>query len=536
VSESTAPFRFDNKMNFDFRSPPRGHLAFESALREAEEAQFVRRLEEVPLAYFFKHNLIQEASYTTLTRHERKRLHTVTAHVMEADAGAALDAISAQLAQHYAAAGDDVKTLEYAARAAGVNQRNFAIPEARLHYAQALEALERLADSVERRRCKVDLGLRRLELLWSTGTAEQDLRTVADLENLTQTLLREQVNTEQDRLLLARVHSAKAGLYFAKNQVGVAMNLFQQVLTEGADLGDEELLASPSQMIAGGLVLKGMFAQALPLAMRAWSHWQNKPERWEWSVLVYLVMALVNLGRAEQARALLQSIPAELDIPESSRAMTFINISLANVYLVEYDYEKMADVCERGVTSSRAGDDRVDLYIVLALEAVAESYLGRTAAARAHMAESQQLLRAMGGQIFQSDSVAAMCAQVTLNLGDAPQAAQLAEEAVNFARSIGGWYAQGLAERIWGLALAQMGPPFSTQALEHMKASLAALEACEALLERARARVILADLLQKRGEPATAREQLEQAAAQFEAMGLAHEMEKAQMFLNKVKS
>lgn len=536
MTDSNAAFRFDDKMNFDFHAPRRERAELESALRKAEEAQFVRRLVEMPVAYAFKHTLIQEASYTSLTRHDRKRLHAIIAHVLEAEAGFALDQASAELAHQYAAAGDDAKTLEYAARAAEVDRHMFAFPEARLHYAQALDALGHLPDSVENRRLKIDLWLRFLELRWTGGAAEDDLVFLQELEQLALTLPKEDATVREDRLRVARIHSARGGMYLARNQIPLAMESFHQVLAEAKDLGDEALLATPSLMVGTILILKGFFAQALPLVTRAWTVWRDQPERWEWTSLIYLVTALANLGRGKEARQHVEEVLASTAVPSHSRAMTFLNMSLATIAWMEGLYEEMLAVCKTAVQSSKANEDLLDLYLVLAHLALAESHLGQVDAARTHMAESQNLRASLGGRIFYSDWVAAIYAEVALQQGELERAVKLSEEAWNVARSIDGWYAQGFAQRTWGQALAQMEPSHPEQALEHMQASLAAFETCEAVVERARTRTALAIVLQRIGETKQAGEQLEQAAAQFEAAGLASELEKTRDLLKEINS
>ena len=244
----------------------------------------------MPLAYFFKHNLIQEAWYTTLTRHERKRLHTMTAHIMEADAGAALDAISPPLAQHYAAAGDDVKTLEFRGTRCQCQPTQFCdsgSPPA-LH-AQALEALERLPDSVENRRFKVDLGLRFLDLRWSGGTADQDLAYLDKLEALSRTLVSDPSATIQTTFTSPAHFCVKGESLFCKESNVVGDGSVPAVADQTTDLGDDQLLAIPSLMLGAALVVQGFLAQALPLVTRAWRVWQDQPQGAVTGITVALV-------------------------------------------------------------------------------------------------------------------------------------------------------------------------------------------------------------------------------------------------------
>ena len=514
-------------MNYDFSVASGKSGSLGVILTNIESAQLIRRIDEPDLAYLFKHALVQDTAYESLLKHDRKGLHRAVAKALERAYPDQLDEFASQLAWHYAEAGDDEKTCEYAARAAEADRRVFADPEARLHYAQALDALGRLPDSIENRRLKIDLWLQFSDLRWTSGTAEQDLAFLDELEGIAHTLLAGDGGAVDDRLRLARIHLVKGGLYIALNQTPPAMALFKQVLAEAQDLGDRKLLATPSVLIGGALNLQGFFAKSLPLVSEAWEVYKDRPERWEWSALVYVTTSLLNLGRLEEARELVEGALASKAAPDNTQAMTHVCFAQSTIAWMERSPLAMLESSEGAVRASRTTEAPLFLYIALAFHALAESYLGKTDAARIHMEESKRIRERLGGQIFFSDWVGAMHAEVALQLGDLEDACRLAEEAWNFARSIDGFYAQGLAQRTWAEALLRLHPPRTGQAEEHLVASLAAFESCEAPVETARTKIALAKILLERGAVDAAREYFEQAVAQFRAAGLTRELEQA---------
>lgn len=111
----------------------------DSALLQLSQAELVRRLAEVERAYMFKHALVQETVHATLLRQENKRLHRLVAFALEEVNATRLDEYAAQLAQHFYAAEEDAKTLEYSTRAGGIAARVFANDEALAHYGRAIE-------------------------------------------------------------------------------------------------------------------------------------------------------------------------------------------------------------------------------------------------------------------------------------------------------------------------------------------------------------------------------------------------------------
>ncbi|HEX2171618.1 MAG TPA: hypothetical protein VHL09_04160 [Dehalococcoidia bacterium] len=110
-------------------------------------------------------------------------------------------------------------------------------------------------------------------------------------------------------------------------------------------------------------------------------------------------------------------------------------------------------------------------------------------------------------------------------------AGRLAQQTIDQAHRAGVIFAQGVAERAWGRALAAQDPYEWPEAESHLAAALGHFEVGEARLEATRGRAVWAQLLRDRGDLVAAREHLEKAAAQFEASGLAEELERTRTLL-----
>ncbi len=108
-------------------------------LARLETTELIRRLDELDLAYLFKHALVQDTAYTSLLKNERKRLHRLIGATLERAYPDALDENAARLTQHYIEAGDDAKIFQYALRAGDYAARVNANAEAILFYTRALQ-------------------------------------------------------------------------------------------------------------------------------------------------------------------------------------------------------------------------------------------------------------------------------------------------------------------------------------------------------------------------------------------------------------
>lgn len=94
-------------------------------------------------AYFFKHALVQDTAQSSLLHGEHKRLNLLVARAYEkVYDGRAMDEFATVLAQHYAAAGDPVKTIQYATRAGDLAAQVYANAEAIAQYSLALAAFK----------------------------------------------------------------------------------------------------------------------------------------------------------------------------------------------------------------------------------------------------------------------------------------------------------------------------------------------------------------------------------------------------------
>jgi tetratricopeptide (TPR) repeat protein len=116
----------------------------DTTLSLLEIAELVRRLQDADRSYLFKHALVQDTAYTSLLKHERKRLHRLIGETLERAYPNALDENAALLTEHFGHAGDDAKILEYGTNAGDSAARIFAIAEAIKYYRRALDAAVRM--------------------------------------------------------------------------------------------------------------------------------------------------------------------------------------------------------------------------------------------------------------------------------------------------------------------------------------------------------------------------------------------------------
>lgn len=128
-------------------------------LRELETTGLIRRVFDQPDVEFqFRHNLVQEAAYSMLTRLQRKALHQRVGETLEALYPDRLDEMADLLARHFAVAGRADEAVQYARRAARRAASTHAYDEACSHLEGARQLIQAEGPTPRRRALHEELG------------------------------------------------------------------------------------------------------------------------------------------------------------------------------------------------------------------------------------------------------------------------------------------------------------------------------------------------------------------------------------------
>ncbi len=149
--------------------------ALDRALAHLLRAELIREWARLPEAeYLFKHALTQEAAYASLLAEQRRALHRSVAAYLEQTAAAG-EGQAGLLARHWLLAEEWEPALRYTLQAAERARKLYVRPEAIGHYWQALELLDRLPPTPERRRTHLEVVLALLQLPgWMRGPTDID--------------------------------------------------------------------------------------------------------------------------------------------------------------------------------------------------------------------------------------------------------------------------------------------------------------------------------------------------------------------------
>jgi TOMM system kinase/cyclase fusion protein len=223
-------------------------------LRRLVEAGLLRRRGELgEVRYVFKHALIQEAAYGSLTRSQQREYHRRAAEVLANDFPDIAETQPELLAHHYAEAAEDAKAIAYLEKAGQVAARRAALTDAETHYRRALQLLVRQPESPARDRdeLRLQLGLA-APLMAVRGYANPDVReTYARARELCQ-------RAGDD----AQLFESVLGLwyfYMVSGEVVISADLGNQLLAQAEKRADPVPLMLAHRALGTSLMLCGDF-------------------------------------------------------------------------------------------------------------------------------------------------------------------------------------------------------------------------------------------------------------------------------------
>jgi tetratricopeptide (TPR) repeat protein len=479
------------------------------------------------LEYMFRHALTQETAYRSLLAARRKELHCKTALAIEELFSDRIAEFFTVIGEHFLRGEAWERAAEYLIRAGDTATRLFALAEARLHYAHALDALAHMPPTENNHRSKVDTLVKQVRVSYLADSPEQNMARMSEAERLVQELPGPDGTPGSDQLRLARVANWMGMIHVASNAMPEAIGHFHKVLAVAQKMGDPELLALPSFATGVTLYWQGHFGKAEALLRQATTAFEQMGDWPRWIRAVSMRgMCLGTTGSYEEGLAQCQRALARAHELNALDGIGFSTCCLSYIYALAGNLACTTETSRQGIEAAEQAGDRIIVYLCYFTRVFAELCAGQFEAAAESIAKAQSIARELGGQLLGADMVASYIAEVALGKGQVQQALSLAEQAVAMARKTGDIWSEGMARQVWGRSLSAMSPPRWNEAEAQMAESLRLSELGEARLYAARIRMYWGIICRDRGKTDTAREHFEKAAAQWTASNIPWELER----------
>lgn len=440
----------------------------------------------------FRHDLIREVAYGTLTRAARRRSHRTLARFFEGDGGIETAERAALLAHHCREAGESEAAVRYLVLAAEYALRSWASREAAAFYG---EAATLVPEDDERRRKDLRLagalalvdagdypaaaaalerltavleGPARVEALIGWSRAKFWMMDTSTAQRVAQEAV-ERARALDDRALLARaraVQSLALSSLETRTLQGIAEGeAVAESWPADAPPGDRAALLA---ILAGYHYWAGNFASAVQRGRQGYEL-ARELHRLDDLLLggSHLALGLTGLGRHEEALEVCATCAAEGREHEAIPRFTARLLNMwANVLRELGDVEGSRDLNREAIElGTLAGfpppviQARIDLLFC----DLAEGEFGRASSAWPALQEQAAAMRAWHNWLT-IGRLAAARAEIALGLGDTREAAEGAVAAVDHARRIHRPKYEMSSLRVLGEAQLRLGEPASAVA------------------------------------------------------------------------
>jgi class 3 adenylate cyclase/tetratricopeptide (TPR) repeat protein len=440
-----------------------GGEALERTLAHLLRAELIREGARLPEAeYLFKHALTQEAAYASLLAEQRRALHRRVAAYLEETSGAG-EGEPALLARHWLLAEEWEPALRYTLQAAERARKLYVRSEAIGHYWQALELLDRLSPTPERRRTHLEIAVALFRLPgWMRGPADAD-RGRQHFE----TAIRE-ATENQDLASLARLESMQGMLIQDEGLLTRAL--------AGAEQAKAPLVwAEVASRYAEFLGREGRYEEALAYVPRAIEIFGELGARSEQaSSMAYTGRCYCSrAGRLDEASRYAAAAREVATAVADPRLLAWRAME-AELYLYQGLWDEVVAAAEAGLPTSWEIGEWSAILFPSAWAGIAYTKLGRLEDARRVITRALREGRARGHQAFPLAYLHLALAQLHLATGELDEALAAARAALELAERSRFRLEIGAAHRVLAQAHAALGA--AHEAEREFRASLDILE------------------------------------------------------------
>jgi tetratricopeptide (TPR) repeat protein len=489
----------------------------ELRLQEVKRLEFLyeRSGAEEPV-YVFKHALTQEVAYESLITTQRRALHAMAGHALEALYADRLEEVYDRLAHHYARTDEAGKAVEYLTRFAEKAARSYANAEAVTALQEALGHIERLPEG-ERDRCTLDIVLRLAHTLHFLGRFQDTLEL----------LLPQHARVEQLQ------EPALAGPYYfwcalTYNYMGDqerAAQSAQRALEEGRRCGDDATMGKTHYVLARQGYWSGQYLDGIEHGQQAVVFLERTPERWwlgqsYWAVAInYSFMGAFTkaLAAAAQAHVLGEALG-------DPRLQTYAAWTTGMIETARGEWEAGIAACHRSIAHSPD-----PLNTAVALGFLGQAYLesGNTAAATSVLEQAVQHMSQFRFRQLHGWYLAFLGETYLLN-GQLDKAQASVLQGLEITRDCRYQHGIGWAQRALG-RIAQVSGALA-EAETHYMAALQTFTSTQGRFEVGRTHLALADLAHMEGNREAATAHANNAYALFMGLKTPRYVERTQQF------
>jgi DNA-binding SARP family transcriptional activator len=431
--------------------------------------------------YTFSHDKVRQVVYDDLSGARRRVQHRRALDVL---AEPAARTPPERLAYHALRAQAWDQSVRWCQLAADAALAVFAYTSAATLYEQALDALERLPESVDNRAHGIRLRLRLAQVAFYVAPGRLG-EWLEPAERAAQAL--------GDATLLAYVHLAQAGALYIQGRFAETLPLLERIRPI-AEATAEVVLRAQYLRVYGQLqALRGDYAAAVPALHEAIDLLRDQPGI-ELTVATEMLGATyAYMGDFDRALELIDSAHARSESVQDQAALAAGESFLCAVYHMHGDWALARDHGLRAVNIARAAGSVVHEYVGLVYVGLPAARLGEAEAGASSLRRAIAIAQTSGTWVLLGRAHGWL-AEIELERSNFDEALALARAGLELSTLYGYLYDAALCERMIGRAELARGEAAPGRA--HLEAAADQFAAIQAGPELERTRQVLAAVTQ----------------------------------------
>jgi len=483
------------------------------------------------LEYIFKHALTQEVAYNSLLSKRRKEIHAKIGGAIEELYAERLEEFYEMLAYHYSRSDNLEKAGRYSRLSGEKAQGNYAHREALDFYRGALDLLNRLPETVENKRERIEiLYLMRISLMF-LAYPEGTLALLQEGERLAKEL--------GDERYLAKFYNVMGLYYSAKGDPQSGIKHSETAFKVARKNRDIELMAPLAHGLSFSYSQAGEYYKIVDMAPEVIDLIEKTERESDFFTLAMNVYSLLcsfcgnamgMLGAFDKGKRFLEKGLQNAAKMNDTAALAFVEIYYGYFYIAKGEWEHSKGHFEKSIKHS----EEVKWGLVSALSWSGLGYacamLGDPETGKRQAEMGLEMQRDSGVEMHLSLNHY-LLGWIHLDLGDLRNARSLAEEALRLSQKNNEKLTEGRSWALLGGVLSKTDP------LEFNKAEeciLKGVEICGELKTKpyySLGHLHLGQLYLNAGEREKALENLKKAEGMFREMGMDYWLNKAQEVL-----
>ncbi len=486
------------------------------------------------LEYIFKHALTQEVAYNSLLLKRRKEIHARIGRAIEELYAERLEEFYEMLAYHYSRSDSLEKACRYSRLSGEKAGANYSYREACDFYKGALDLLNKLPETPENKKEKLEILYLMGPPLAFLGFPEGTLGLIQQGERLSKEL--------GDERSLAWFYSAMGMYYSARGDPQLAMKYSEDAFEEARKNRDIELMAVLAFGLSVSYTQAGEYCKIVDMAPdvidliekagRGYDFFSLRVNPYS-TLCSYCGLSMGLLGAFDEGKTFLEKGLRIASETNDVMALGSVENQYGYFYLAKGDWEPSKEHFEKSIKYC----DEAKYAFLSALSWSGLGYacamLGDRETGKRHAEKGLKIHRNSGVEAFLSLAHLYL-GWIDLDLGDLENAGSLAEEALRLSQKNNEKVVEGMSWLLLGTILGK------TEPLEINKAEgciLKGIEICKEIRTKAYyslGHLYLGELYLNGGDKEKAMDNLKKAEGMFREMGMDYWLGKAQEILARL--